>query len=215
MFYLYGIINMTLPKLNQTVRGALLFKTKRRGARRVILEVEVEELDVISLFWAKLTSMSLLRLLLKQIWLLCLLTWSKDLQSLLLLLCLRTSLHQQFLLYQQFLLHQQFPPAQRPTVHQPQTVPDQLSGETKHLRDLRKYDPQTFDGSLKNLTNAELCLSSVETIFNYMRCLEEHKVQCIVFLLRDRGFIWWRSTLHVGWEFALDHLGPVQRLLLY
>ncbi|XP_031744623.1 uncharacterized protein LOC116405099 [Cucumis sativus] len=40
-------------------------------------------------------------------------------------------------------------------------------------------------------------LSSVETIFNYMRCPEEHRVQCAAFLLRDRGIIWWRTTMRM------------------
>ena len=65
------------------------------------------------------------------------------------------------------------------------------------MRDFRKYDPQTFDGSLEDPTKAELWLSSVETIFNYMRCPEEHRVQCAAFLLRDRGIIWWRTTMRM------------------
>ncbi|XP_031745635.1 uncharacterized protein LOC116406054 [Cucumis sativus] len=55
----------------------------------------------------------------------------------------------------------------------------------------------TFDGSLEDPTKAEMWLSSVETIFNYMRCPEEHRVQCAAFLLRDRGIIWWRTTMRM------------------
>lgn len=45
--------------------------------------------------------------------------------------------------------------------------------KAKHLRDFRKYNPPTFNGSLKNPTKAELWLSSVETIFQYIKCLED------------------------------------------
>ncbi|KAA0053351.1 ty3-gypsy retrotransposon protein [Cucumis melo var. makuwa] len=38
----------------------------------------------------------------------------------------------------------------------PQVVPDQLSAEAKHLRDFRKYNPTTFDGSLEDPIRAQL-----------------------------------------------------------
>ena len=88
-------------------------------------------------------------------------------------------------------------PAQGLAAQQPHILLNQLSAEAKHLRDFRKYDPQTFDGSLEDPTKAELWLSYVETIFNYMRCPEEHRVQCAAFLFRDRGIIWWRSTMRM------------------
>ncbi|XP_038874873.1 uncharacterized protein LOC120067373 [Benincasa hispida] len=69
-----------------------------------------------------------------------------------------------------------------------------LSLEAKHLRDLRKYDPRPFDGSLGEPTKAEMRLSSIETIFNFMRCPEEHKLQCAVFMLSGNAKIWWRSA---------------------
>ncbi|KAL0534339.1 hypothetical protein IC582_028629 [Cucumis melo] len=37
-------------------------------------------------------------------------------------------------------------------------------------------------------------LSSLETIFRYMKCLEDQKVQCAVFMLTDRGTAWWETT---------------------
>ncbi|KAL4032900.1 hypothetical protein IC575_005983 [Cucumis melo] len=37
-------------------------------------------------------------------------------------------------------------------------------------------------------------LSSLETIFWYMKCLEDQKVQCAVFMLTDRGTSWWETT---------------------
>ncbi|KAL0553580.1 hypothetical protein IC582_007480 [Cucumis melo] len=37
-------------------------------------------------------------------------------------------------------------------------------------------------------------LSSLETIFRYMKCPEDQKVQCAVFMLIDRGTAWWETT---------------------
>ncbi|KAA0065937.1 ty3-gypsy retrotransposon protein [Cucumis melo var. makuwa] len=78
------------------------------------------------------------------------------------------------------------PPAPAPVLVVPQVVPDQLSAEAKHLKDFRKYNPMTFDGSLEDPTRAQLWLSSLETIFRYMKCFEDQKVQCVVFMLTDR-----------------------------
>ncbi|TYK26718.1 gag protease polyprotein [Cucumis melo var. makuwa] len=85
-------------------------------------------------------------------------------------------------------------PAPAPVLVVPQVVPDQLSAEAKHLRDFRKYNPTTFDGSLEDPTRAQLWLSSLETIFRYMKCLEDQKVQCAFFMLTDRGTAWWETT---------------------
>ncbi|KAA0067304.1 histone H2B.3-like [Cucumis melo var. makuwa] len=76
-------------------------------------------------------------------------------------------------------------PSQTPVV--PQVIPDQLSTESKHLRDFRKYNPKTFDGSMDNPTKAQMWLTSIETIFRYMKCPDDQKVQCAVFFLEDRG----------------------------
>ncbi|TYK07887.1 gag protease polyprotein [Cucumis melo var. makuwa] len=85
-------------------------------------------------------------------------------------------------------------PALTPVPVVPEVVPDQLSAEAKHLRDFRKYNPTTFDGSLEDPTRAQLRLSSLETIFRYMKCPEDQKVQCAVFMLTDRGTAWWETT---------------------
>ncbi|KAA0046179.1 gag protease polyprotein [Cucumis melo var. makuwa] len=85
-------------------------------------------------------------------------------------------------------------PAPAPVPVAPQFVPDQLSAEAKHLRDFRKYNPTTFDGSLEDPTRAQMWLSSLETIFCYMKCPEDQKVQCAVFMLTDRGTAWWETT---------------------
>ncbi|KAL0553629.1 hypothetical protein IC582_007529 [Cucumis melo] len=73
-------------------------------------------------------------------------------------------------------------------------MPDQLSAEAKHVRDFTKYNPTTFDGSLEDPIRAQPWLSSLETIFWYMKCPEDQKVQCAVFMLTDRGTAWWETT---------------------
>ncbi|TYK08309.1 putative gag-pol polyprotein [Cucumis melo var. makuwa] len=69
---------------------------------------------------------------------------------------------------------------QTPTVHplapiNPQPVLDQLSAMAKHLREFRKYNPKTFNGSMDNSTKAQMLLTSIETIFQYMKCLIDQK----------------------------------------
>ena len=95
-----------------------------------------------------------------------------------------------------FMLEQQqpAPPASASVPVVPQVVPDQLSAEAKHLRDFRKYNPTTFDGSLEDPTRAQLWLSSLETIFRYMKCPEDQKVQCAIFMLTYRGTAGWKTT---------------------
>ncbi|TYK27669.1 gag protease polyprotein [Cucumis melo var. makuwa] len=70
-------------------------------------------------------------------------------------------------------------PAQTPVV--PQVVPDQLSTEAKHLRDFRKYNLKTFDGSMDNPTKAQIWLTSIETIFRYIKCLHDQKFKEIFY----------------------------------
>ncbi|KAA0062433.1 gag protease polyprotein [Cucumis melo var. makuwa] len=85
---------------------------------------------------------------------------------------------------------------QQPAPPTPVPVPvvlDQLSVEAKHLRDFRKYNPTTFDRSLEDPTRAQIWLSYLETIFRYMKCPEDQKVQCAVFMLTDRGTAWWET----------------------
>ncbi|TYK00165.1 histone H2B.3-like [Cucumis melo var. makuwa] len=50
-----------------------------------------------------------------------------------------------------------------------QIVPDQLLAEGKHLKDFRKYNPKTFDGSMDSPTKAQMWLTSIETIFRYIK----------------------------------------------
>ncbi|KAL0549949.1 hypothetical protein IC582_014444 [Cucumis melo] len=37
-------------------------------------------------------------------------------------------------------------------------------------------------------------LTSIETIFRYMKCPKDQKVQCAVFFLEDRGSAWWETA---------------------
>ncbi|TYK04826.1 pol protein [Cucumis melo var. makuwa] len=75
-----------------------------------------------------------------------------------------------------------------------QPAPIQLSAEAKHLRDFKKYNPKTFDRSMDNRTKAQMWLTFIETIFQYMKCPEDQKVQCAVFFLEDRGTAWWETA---------------------
>ncbi|XP_050941557.1 uncharacterized protein LOC127149734 [Cucumis melo] len=77
---------------------------------------------------------------------------------------------------------------------EPQPVPDQLSAEAKHLKDFSKYNPKMFDGSMDNPIKAQMWLTSTKTIFWYMKCPDDQKVQCAVFFLEDRGTAWWETT---------------------
>ncbi|KAA0059782.1 ty3-gypsy retrotransposon protein [Cucumis melo var. makuwa] len=48
--------------------------------------------------------------------------------------------------------------------------------------------------SLEDPTRAQMWLSSLETIFWYMQCHEDQKVQCAVFMLTDRGTALWEMA---------------------
>ncbi|KAA0067237.1 ty3-gypsy retrotransposon protein [Cucumis melo var. makuwa] len=73
------------------------------------------------------------------------------------------------------------PIASAQTLVEPQNVSDQLSAKAKHLRDFMKYNPKTFDGSLKDPTKAQMSLPFVETIF----CLRYAKQQDFLNLEQD------------------------------
>ncbi|TYK26798.1 gag-protease polyprotein [Cucumis melo var. makuwa] len=79
------------------------------------------------------------------------------------------------------------PPAPTQALIVLQSVSDQLLAEDKHLRDFRKYNPTTFDGSLEDPTKDQMWFSSLETIFRYIKCPKYQKVQCAVFMLTERG----------------------------
>ncbi|KAA0051488.1 gag-protease polyprotein [Cucumis melo var. makuwa] len=56
-----------------------------------------------------------------------------------------------------------------------------------------KYNLKTFDEILEDPTKTQMWLAFVETIFWYMRYPNNQKVQCVVFLLTDRGTTWWQT----------------------
>ncbi|TYK28602.1 gag-protease polyprotein [Cucumis melo var. makuwa] len=58
-----------------------------------------------------------------------------------------------------------------------QVVSNQLSTKANPLRDFRKYNPKTFDGSMDNLTKTQMWLTSIETIFWYIKCINDQKEQ--------------------------------------
>ncbi|KAA0033192.1 gag-protease polyprotein [Cucumis melo var. makuwa] len=47
---------------------------------------------------------------------------------------------------------------------------------------------------MDNPTKAQMWLTSIETIFRYMKCLDDENVQCAVFFLEDRGTAWWETA---------------------
>ncbi|KAA0048492.1 gag-protease polyprotein [Cucumis melo var. makuwa] len=47
---------------------------------------------------------------------------------------------------------------------------------------------------MDNPTKAQMWLTSIETIFRYMKCPDDQKVQCAVFFLEDRGTAWWETA---------------------
>lgn len=69
-----------------------------------------------------------------------------------------------------------------------------MSVATRYLQEFKIYDPRSFDGLSTDPTFAVAWMSSMETIFRYMRCPEEHKVQCATFMLRDDALLWWEFT---------------------
>ncbi|KAA0057156.1 Retrotransposon protein [Cucumis melo var. makuwa] len=70
------------------------------------------------------------------------------------------------------------PIAPPPTLVEYQIVPDQQSAKAKHLRDFRKYNPKTFDRSMDNPTKAQMSLTSIKIILQYMKCPNDQKITC-------------------------------------
>ncbi|KAA0047518.1 gag-protease polyprotein [Cucumis melo var. makuwa] len=66
--------------------------------------------------------------------------------------------------------------------------------ETKQMRDFRKYNPKMFDGSMDDPTMAQMWLTFLKTIFRYMKCPDDLKVQYTIFFLTDRGTTWWETA---------------------
>ncbi|KAA0054233.1 gag-protease polyprotein [Cucumis melo var. makuwa] len=60
-------------------------------------------------------------------------------------------------------------------------------GRGQALEGFQKVQPHDIRWVFGGPTKAQMWLSSLETIFRYMKCPEDQKVQCAVFMLTDRG----------------------------
>ena len=66
--------------------------------------------------------------------------------------------------------------------------------EARCLQDFKRGDPQTFKGTSDDPTEAQLWLSSIETVFRLKNFPEDQKVERIAFMLRADAHVRWRST---------------------
>ncbi|XP_022929050.1 uncharacterized protein LOC111435758 isoform X4 [Cucurbita moschata] len=69
--------------------------------------------------------------------------------------------------------------------------------QAKCLRDFKRVDPQTFNGSSDDPTETQLWLRSIETMFELINCPDDQKVRCATFMLRDDAELWWQSTSEI------------------
>ena len=65
--------------------------------------------------------------------------------------------------------------------------------EYKGLTTFRQNHPLKFSGNF-DPDGAKLWLEEIETIFEAMGCLEEHKVSYATFMLAGEARNWWRFT---------------------
>ena len=65
--------------------------------------------------------------------------------------------------------------------------------EYKGLTTFRQNHPLKFNGNF-DPDGAKLWLEEIETIFEAMGCLEEHKVSYATFMLAEEARNWWRFT---------------------
>ncbi|XP_038902446.1 uncharacterized protein LOC120089092 [Benincasa hispida] len=68
------------------------------------------------------------------------------------------------------------------------------TNDSKIIREFRKFNPSTFDGSSVDPIIAENWITEIETIFRHMNIPEEQKVNCATFMLRADAKFWWDST---------------------
>ncbi|XP_038877200.1 uncharacterized protein LOC120069497 [Benincasa hispida] len=68
------------------------------------------------------------------------------------------------------------------------------TNDSKIIREFRKFNPSTFDGSSVDPTIVENWIIEIETIFHHMNITEEQKVNCVTFMLRGDAKFWWEST---------------------
>ncbi|XP_038888017.1 uncharacterized protein LOC120077950 [Benincasa hispida] len=68
------------------------------------------------------------------------------------------------------------------------------TNDSKIIREFRKFNPSTFDGSSVDPIIAENWIIEIETVFRHMNIPEEQKVNCATFILRGDTKFWWEST---------------------
>ena len=68
------------------------------------------------------------------------------------------------------------------------------SEESKYFRAFKRRDPKVFEGKSKDPVVAELWLSAIDEIFRRMKCLKEHRLSCVTYLLREDAKLWWQSA---------------------
>ncbi|XP_022927710.1 uncharacterized protein LOC111434529 [Cucurbita moschata] len=81
----------------------------------------------------------------------------------------------------------------RQTTHHNQGDVDALE-ESKYFWAFKRRDPKVFEEKSKDPDVAELWLSAIDEIFRRMKCLEEHRLSCVTYLLREDAKLWWQSA---------------------
>lgn len=66
--------------------------------------------------------------------------------------------------------------------------------QAMYVKDFIEFDPLPFDGFSLDPIDAITWISSMESIFEYINCPEDHKVRCVVFKLRHAASSWWESA---------------------
>ena len=62
------------------------------------------------------------------------------------------------------------------------------------LKDFRRYNPRSFVGSKEDPVAAQMWIANMETIFESMRCPDEHKVACATYVLQKDAEVWWSDN---------------------
>ncbi|XP_038876366.1 uncharacterized protein LOC120068804 [Benincasa hispida] len=68
------------------------------------------------------------------------------------------------------------------------------TNDSKIIREFKKFNSSTFDGSSVDPIIAENWITEIETIFHHTNIPEEQKVNCVTFVLRGDTKFWWEST---------------------
>ncbi|XP_022938326.1 uncharacterized protein LOC111444461 [Cucurbita moschata] len=79
------------------------------------------------------------------------------------------------------------------TATQPTKNPQSDRGAS-WLKDFRRYNPRPFVNSKEDPTTAQMWIANMETTFESMRCPDEHKVACAVYVLQKDAEVWWADN---------------------